>query len=121
MARGVVHIQWYATLFRGDDLVDAVADWAAPVALDYGATRYTVQRSLDDQYKILQQIWFESKDDWYRYWEGPELREFRARNSGRYQVPIVYVWHDEYAAGGADVSTVTPQDLEPDPQPSAAA
>ena len=120
MARGVVHIQWYATLFRGDQFVDAVAEWAAPAALELGATRYTVQRSLDDQYKILQQVWFENKDDWYRYWESAEMREFRARYSGRYQIPITYVWHDEYAAGGTPVTTVTPRDLEPEPEPSAA-
>ena len=98
MAKGVMHIQWYATVGRGDMFVDGIVRMAAPAALDYGATRYAVQRSRDDQYRILQQIWFDSKDDWYRYWEGPEMREFRARFSGKYQVPITYVWHDEYAA-----------------------
>ncbi len=121
MAKGVVHIKWYATLFRGDLFVDAVSEWAAPVSLEYGATRYTVQRSLDDQYNILQQVWFDSKDDWYRYWEGPEMTEFRARYSGKYQVPITYVWHEEYAAGGAAATTLTPADLSPDPEPSTAA
>jgi hypothetical protein len=123
MAKGVVHIQWYATLFRGDMFAEAVAEIAAPVSLKYGATRYTVQRSQDDAYRILEQIWFSSKDDWYRYWEGPEMREFRARHSGKFQVPITYVWYDEYAAGGAAPDTVTPEDLAPasDPEPSSAA
>jgi hypothetical protein len=123
MARGVVHIQWYATVFRGDVFADAVAEVAAPAALAYGATRYTVQRSQDDGYRIVELIWFESKDDWYRYWEGPEMREFRARHSGKYQVPLTYIWHDEYAAGGAPPVKVTPKDLapEPDPEPSTAA
>lgn len=118
MARGVIHVQWYATVFRGDMFADAVAEVAAPIALEYGATRYTVQRSRDDPYKILQQTWFESSDDWYRYWEGPEMREFRARYSGRYQIPITYIWHDEYAAAGAMPETVTPADLDPEPQPA---
>ncbi len=113
-----MHVQWYATVFRGDMFVDAVAEFAAPVTLEYGALRYTVQRSLDDPYKILEQIWFESKDDWYRYWEGPEMREFRARYSGKYQVPITYTWHDEYAAGGEMPQTVTPGDLDPEPHPT---
>jgi len=118
-----MHIQWYATVFRGDTFADAVAEVAAPTALAYDATRYTVQRSQDDGYRIVELIWFESKDDWYRYWEGPEMREFRARHSGKYQVPITYTWHDEYAAGGAAPVTVTPTDLapEPDPEPSTAA
>ena len=113
-----MHVQWYATVFRGDMFVDAVAEMAAPASLGYGATRYAVQRSTDDQYKILQQVWFNSKDDWYRYWEGPEMCEFRARYSGKYQVPITYVWHEEYAAGGAAPETVTPADLNPEPQPA---
>lgn len=121
MARGVIHIQWYSTLFRGDMFADAVAEKAAPLSLKYGATRYTVQRSLDDQYKLLQQIWFENKDDWYRYWEGPEMIEFRARMMGKYQVPITYVWHEEYAAGGAAPATVTTRDLEPEPDPAPSA
>ena len=36
----------------------------------------------DDRYKITQMTWFDSKDDWYRYWDGPEMIEFRARNWG---------------------------------------
>jgi hypothetical protein len=117
MAKGVVHIQWYATLFRADLFVDAVAERAAPLALEYGATRYTVQRSQDDHYRILQLLWFNSKDDWYRYWDGVEMKEFRARYSGKYQIPITYVWHDEFAAGGAAPEAVTPTDLEPEPDP----
>jgi hypothetical protein len=121
MARGVVHIQWYATVFRGDMFADAVAEESAPVAMKYGATRYSVQRSQDDPYRTVQLIWFESKDDWYRYWEGPEMIEFRARYMTKYQIPITYVWHTEYAAGGAEPTTVTLQDLEPDPEPASAA
>jgi len=116
-----MHVQWYATVFRADMFADAVAEMAAPVALDYGATRYTVQRSRDDHYRILQQTWFNSQDDWYRYWEGDEMREFRARYSGKYQVPITYVWHDEWATGGEPAETITPGDEEPEPTPYAGA
>jgi len=118
MARGVMHVQWYATVFRADMFVDAVSEFAAPVSLEYNAKRYSVQRSQDDHYKITQQIWFDSKDDWYRYWEGPEMCEFRARYSGKYQIPITYVWHDEFAADGAEPETITPADLDPEPQPT---
>ncbi|HWF35696.1 MAG TPA: hypothetical protein VG295_09985 [Solirubrobacteraceae bacterium] len=94
----IVYIPWYATVLRHDALAEAVAE-VAPIALRYGATRYAVHRSRDDRYKITQMSWFESEADWYRYWEGPEMIEFRADNSGRFQVPIVYVWHDELTAG----------------------
>lgn len=113
MARGVVHIQWYATLLRAELFIDALTEQAAPLALRYGATRYAVQRSQDDPYRMLQQIWFESHDDWYRYWEGPEMTEFRARYLGKYQVPITYVWFTEYAAASAAPEAVTPAALTP--------
>jgi hypothetical protein len=121
---GVVHIQWYATVFRSGKLADGIAEIATPVAMRYGATRYSVQRSQDDAYRILQMIWFDSKDDWYRYWEGPELIEFRARFSGQYQVPLVYVWHDEIAADEAPAAPVRPRGSEaeePETEPQAAA
>jgi hypothetical protein len=95
---GVVHIPWYATVARSDELAEAVVE-IAPVALRYGATKYAVHRSRDDRYKILQMAWFESSKAWYRYWDGPELIEFRAAHAGRYQIPAVYVWHDELTVG----------------------
>jgi hypothetical protein len=97
-APGVVWIPWYATVLRQEAFADAVVQ-VAPLVLRYGATQYSVHRSRDDQYKITQMAWFLRKGDWYRYWDGPELREFRARNAGRYQIPVVYVWHDELTAG----------------------
>jgi hypothetical protein len=94
---GVVHIPWYATVFRGDKLAAAVAEVAA-ASIRYGATRYAVHRSRDDAYKITQMVWFESKLDWERYWDGPEMIAFRGRCGGWYQVPVLYVWHDEVSA-----------------------
>jgi hypothetical protein len=91
---GVVHIPWYATLFRGDRFAAAIAEPAA-AALRYNATRYTVHRSRDDAYRFDHMIWFEDKLDWLRYWEGPEMSHFRASYSGWYQVPVLYYWSDE--------------------------
>src|SRR5438270_7401169 len=95
---GVIHIPWYATVLRQDAFAEAVAA-VAPVSLRYGATQYQVHRSQEDRYKIVQMMWFETKNDWYRYWEGPEMIAFRGRNMGRYQIPIIYIWHDELASG----------------------
>jgi hypothetical protein len=119
---GVVWIPWYATLFRADAFAAEVTV-VAPLALRYGATRYSVQVSQDDRYKIIQMAWFESKSDWYRYWDGPEMIEFRARNSGRFQIPIVYVWHEEIAVGEFGPEVPTTPEPEPAPQvsPNAAA
>jgi hypothetical protein len=115
---GVVHIDWYATVLRQDRFAAEVTS-VAPLALRYGATAYSVHRSRDDRYKIMQMTWFENKLDWYRYWDGPEIMEFRRRNLGRYQIPITYVWYDELVAGelGPEVEAET----EPEPAPAGTA
>jgi hypothetical protein len=108
---------WYATVLRQEAFALDVAA-VAPLALRYGATQYAVHRNLDDRYRITQMAWFDNRDDWYRYWEGPEMNEFRARNSGRYQIPITYVWHDELAAGALGPEVPTPPEPEPSPEPA---
>jgi hypothetical protein len=119
---GVVWIPWYATVLRQEAFAAEVAA-VAPLALRYGATQYSVHRSRDDRYRITQMAWFESKQNWYRYWDGPEMIEFRARNSGHFQVPVVYVWHDELVAGalGPEVPTLPEPEPEPEPAPPATA
>jgi hypothetical protein len=113
---GVVHIDWYATVLRQKDFAEEVA-YVAPLALRYGATEYSVHRSRDDRYKVTQMAWFESKRDWYRYWEGVEMTAFRRRNMGHYTIPITYVWYDELVAGA--LGPEVPTGLEPEPAPAA--
>jgi quinol monooxygenase YgiN len=95
---GVVHIPWYATLFRGDKL-EAALEEIAPVALRYGATEYAVYRSRDDAYKFLQLATFENKADWERYWNGEDFSLWRGDYSSWYQVPVLYTWNDLVARG----------------------
>ena len=110
---GVVHIDWYATILRQEAFAAEVA-YVAPLVLRYGGTQYAVHRSRDDRYRIVQIAWFETKADWYGYWEGLEMSEFRRRNMGHYQIPINYVWYDELVAG-----TFGPQvAAEPEPEPA---
>ena len=118
---GVAYIPWYATVLRHDIFAEAVAA-IAPLALRYGATQYQVHRSRDDRYKITQMSWFNSQRDWYRFWDGPEMIEFRARHSRHFQVPVVYFWSDEIATGalGPEVPATEPEP-EPAPEPTAAA
>jgi hypothetical protein len=120
MAGGVMWVQWYATIFRQETFAVSVTE-IAPIALRYGAKRYAVHRNLDDRYRITQITWCDDKEDWYRYWDGPEMTEFRARNAGRFQIPVTYWWHDEIAAGelGPEVP-LTPEEPEPTPEPQAA-
>ncbi len=95
---GVVHIPWYATLFRGDKL-EAALEEIAPLALRYGATEYAVYRSRDDTYKFFQLATFEDKGDFERYWYGEDFSLWRGDHSSWYQVPVLYAWHDLVARG----------------------
>ena len=115
---GVVHVKWYATVLRQDAFAAEVRI-AAPLALRYGASQYAVHRSLEDRYKIVQMAWFETKRDWYQYWDGVEMIEFRRRNMGRYQIPINYVWYDELAAGELGPEVEAEAAPEPEPTPVA--
>lgn len=71
----------------------------AATALRYGADSYAVYRARDDRYKFQQLASFNEHVDWERYWEGPEMIEFRALHSGWYQVPVLYGWWDRTGAG----------------------
>jgi hypothetical protein len=86
---GLVHIPFYATVFRGDQFAEALIE-IAPVALRYGADEYRVTRSLDDRYKFLFEVNFEDKLDFDRFWQGPEVAHWRARYHSWYQIPLVY-------------------------------
>ena len=112
---GVVHIEWYATVLRQEALAAEIARVSA-LSLRHGATQYAVHRSDDDRYKIRQLIWFGNKQDWYRYWDGIEMIEFRRRNMGHYQTPISYVWHEELAAGA--LGPEVPLEPAPEPEPA---
>jgi hypothetical protein len=105
MAAGVVHVPWYATVFRGDKFSIALQE-IAPVALRYGATDYRIYRSRDDMYKFLQMATFEQKAGWEAYWYGEEFSAWRRDYSSWYQVPVVYVWNDLVLAGGIEEAPV---------------
>ena len=107
---GSVHIPWYATVFRGDQLAEALKE-IAPVALRYGAREYTIFRSRDDRYKFNHTVYFESKTDWERYWNGPEFIEWRGVYTSWFQVPVLYVWNDVVAQGRSEVQAAVEQEV----------
>lgn len=98
MAYGVVHLPFYATGFRGDDLAAALAE-LAPISVNYGALRYDVFRSRDDRYKFLMTVEFERKQDWDSFWFGPEFTDMRASCSSWFTVPLLYSWNDSVSSG----------------------
>lgn len=90
---GTVIVPWYATGFRSNAFEEALNEVAA-VALRYGASSYAVYRSRDDRYRFQQLARFAEHIDWERFWDGPEMTDFRVRHSGWYQVPVLYGWWD---------------------------
>lgn len=96
---GTVIVPWYATGFRADGFEEALNEVAA-TALRYGASSYAVYRARDDRYKFQQLASFAEHADWERFWESPEMTDFRVRHSSWYQVPVLYGWWDCTAAGG---------------------
>src|SRR5215207_3266466 len=103
MAAGVVHIPWYATVFRGDKF-QAALELIAPMSLRYGATDYRVYRSRDDRYKFLQLATFEDKLEFERYWYGEDFSDWRRDYSSWYQVPVVYAWNELVVSGEPPLS-----------------
>ena len=63
MAAGVVHIPWYATLFRGDKLAAALARDRPDRDCATARRDYRVYRTRDDLYKFMQMVTFEDKLD----------------------------------------------------------
>jgi hypothetical protein len=116
---GSVHVPWYSTGFRGDQLQEALEE-IAPIAARYGATSYAVYRYRDDRYKFLQIAEFADKTDFERYWYGPEFIDFRAIHSSWYQVPVVYAWTDLVVSGAITVpANGAPVDAPlPEPAPA---
>jgi hypothetical protein len=47
----------------------------------------------------LQVLEFDEHVDFDRYWQGPELVDFRTYCQGWFQVPVAYSWHDLVTAG----------------------
>jgi hypothetical protein len=103
---GTVIVPWYATGLRADGFAAAL-NVIAPVALRYGASSYAVYRYRDDRYKFQQLAVFEDQLDWERYWEGPEMIDFRTIYSSWYQVPVLYGWWD-LTVSGSLVSETSP-------------
>jgi hypothetical protein len=96
---GTVIVPWYATGFRAEGFGEALNEVAA-LALRYRASSYAVYRQRDDRYRYQQLAHFAEYADWQRYWEGPEMIDFRARHSSWYQIPVLYGWWDLTASGG---------------------
>lgn len=110
-----IHVPWYATGLRADRLAAALQD-VTPTALRYGATGWSLHRSKDDRYKLLQIVDFEDKLDFERWWNGPEMVEMRVITSGWWQVPLLYIPHEHLGEGRIEPAPAA----APAPEPATA-
>ena len=103
---GTVIVPWYATGFRTNDFEEALNEVAA-IALRYGASSYAVYRAARRPLPLPAARAFDEHLDWERYWDGPEMTEFRVRHSSWYQVPVLYGWWDHTAGGAVEAGPIT--------------
>lgn len=114
-----IHIPWYATGLRGDGLAAVLQD-VTPTALRYGATGWSLHRSKDDRYKLLQIVHFEDKLDFERWWNGPEMVEMRTITSGWWQVPLLYIPHEHLGEGRIEAADAAETGAQAAPEPATA-
>ncbi len=107
----IMVVPWYATSFRADEFGAALNEIAA-VAMRYGASAYEVYRSADDRYRFQQFTTFDDHLAWERYWEGPEMIEFRALHSSAYQVPVLYGAWQRTAGASIEAAAAARRDAQ---------
>ncbi len=98
MRRQVIHVPWYATGFRGDDLEAALVAISG-VSLRYGARGWSVFRSKEDRYRMLQVLQFDTAPAFQRFWYGDEFQDMRSSCQSWYQVPVLYVFQELVGEG----------------------
>ena len=88
----VCYIDWHVTPFRADRFLEIWTPAAARV-LAFGATSWSLTRSIDDPLHIRQTAVWESHDDFERYWYSDEVSAAREEAINYYGKPVLPDWH----------------------------
>jgi quinol monooxygenase YgiN len=88
----VAVIDWHIHPFRSDRWYEA---WlpAAERALAFGATSWSLTRSVDDPLHFRQTSVWEDRADFERYWASDEVTATRAQVMNLYNKPLSPSWH----------------------------
>ena len=88
----VAVIDWHIHPFRADRWLEA---WrpAASRALAFGATSWTLTRSIDDPLHFRQTSVWENREDFERYWASDEVATAREQVMNLYNKPLLATWH----------------------------
>jgi quinol monooxygenase YgiN len=93
----VAVIDWRIHPFRADRWLEA---WqpAAARALAFGATSWTLTRSIDDPLHFRQTSVWDNREDFERYWASDEVSTARQQVMNFYNKPLAPAWYVLIAA-----------------------
>jgi quinol monooxygenase YgiN len=93
----VAVIDWHIHPFRADRWLEA---WrpAAARALAFGATSWSLTRSVDDPLHFRQTSVWEDQEDFDRYWASDEVSAAREQVINLYNKPLSAYWYTVIAA-----------------------
>ena len=94
-------IDWHIHPFRADRWFEI---WlpAAERALAFGATSWTITRSIEDPLAFQQTSTWRDRADFERYWASDEVSAIRQDALKYFNKPTLPTWHTLVAADSAD-------------------
>jgi hypothetical protein len=88
----VCKLDWHVAPFRADRFLDLWEPAAARMPA-YGASSWSLIRSIDDPLAIQQTSAWERRGDFERWWFSEEIEEARAAIIDLHDLPILPTWH----------------------------
>jgi hypothetical protein len=89
----VNRLDWHIAPFRADRWLDLWEPAAAKMPA-YGASSWSLTRSLDDPLAFQQTSLWERRSDFERYWFSEEIAKAREQIIGYYDLPLLPTWHN---------------------------
>jgi heme-degrading monooxygenase HmoA len=88
----VCKLDWHIAPFRADRFLDVWEPAAARMPA-YGASSWSLIRSVDDPLAFQQTSTWESRADFERWWFSEEIEHSRAAIIDLHDLPILPSWH----------------------------
>ncbi len=92
MAAEVCDLDWHIVPFRADRWYELWHPAAARMPA-FGATSWSLTRSIDDRLAFRQSAVWSSRSDFERYWYSDEIESAREEIIDLYDKPLLPSWH----------------------------
>lgn len=92
MAAEVCDLDWHIVPFRADRWYELWHPAAARMPA-FGATSWSLTRSIDDRLAFRQSAVWSSRSDFERYWYSDEIEAAREEIIDLYDKPLLPSWH----------------------------